>query len=272
MIEAHGSLPDSAYWEYYFNIYGDTQAMAIRRQGDQHPDVASLAKLLAEVDEDAEALTPEWWIGLWSIEEGDTYERAYARSQWDQEFGGEVGDHLDRDLVAADLERLISGSERVKTHVDKHIAHSEDPGPEPKDPGPAPARCDRPDRRGIQALLPAVHGREHGHAGAGHPARLAGALPRALDSPQPLGARVEAGGKAPGRSRRSLIEPGSGRAQRRVFAKAYDPAGTAPGITLRRNEWRQTVGQEATLAGSAWAASWSLWGSSSCSCGASCSE
>jgi hypothetical protein len=141
VIADHGSLPDSAYWEHYFDIYAETQAMAVRRQADLHPDVASLAKLLSQVVEDAKALTPEWWIDLWNIDEGDDYERAYARRQWDDEFGGEVGVHLDPAIAATDFERLRAGSEAVKDHVDKHIAHSEDPGPEAKDPGSTPAEA-----------------------------------------------------------------------------------------------------------------------------------
>jgi hypothetical protein len=39
------------------------------------------------------------------------------------------------------LARLIEGSEQVKKHVDKHIAHSEDRGPDPKDPGPTPVEA-----------------------------------------------------------------------------------------------------------------------------------
>ena len=81
VIAAHGSLPPSAYWEHYFNIYAETQAMAVRRQADLRPDVASLAKLLSEVTEDVKELTPERWIGLWDIHENDDHERAYPRGQ-----------------------------------------------------------------------------------------------------------------------------------------------------------------------------------------------
>ena len=135
IIGEHGELPPSAYWEHYFDVYAETQASAVRRQADLHRDVASLGKLLSEVSDDVKQLTPEWWIGLWSIDEGDDIERAFARRQWDGVFGGEVGVHLDPAIPTADLDRLIEGSEAVKRHVDKHIAHSEDPGPEPKDPG-----------------------------------------------------------------------------------------------------------------------------------------
>jgi hypothetical protein len=137
VIQAHGPLPPSAYWEHYFDIYAQTQAMAVRRQADRHPNAVSLAKLLSEVTEDAEELTPEWWIGLWDIPEDDEYERAYARGQWNDEFGGQVGNHLDPAVPAADLKRLHEGSKAVKKHVDKHVAHSEDPGPLPRDPGSA---------------------------------------------------------------------------------------------------------------------------------------
>jgi hypothetical protein len=141
IIEAHGSLPDSAYWDYYVKIYAETQAMAVRRQADLHPDVASLAKLLSDVAGDAKRLAPEWWVGLWNIDEEDDYERTYARGQWDAEYGGKIGVHLDPAIPANDLYRLIEGSEKVKKYVDKHIAHSEDPGPAPKDPGPTPAEA-----------------------------------------------------------------------------------------------------------------------------------
>ena len=192
IIEAHGSLPPSAYWEHYFDVYAETQAMAVRRQADTHPDVASLGKLLSEVSEDVKQLTPEWWIALWSIGEDDDYERAFAHRQWDDEFGGQVGVHLDPAIPAADLKRLSNGSRAVRKHVDKHIAHSEDPGPIPKDPGVmAPEDTlelsevhDAIDVIGEAAhpLLLAIRGGGHGRPGAGDPARLARALPGTVDS------------------------------------------------------------------------------------------
>src|SRR6185503_12401717 len=119
------------------DIYAATQAMAVRRQGDLDRRVASLARLLSQVAKHAELLTPEWWVGLWNIEAEDGYERAYARGQWDDTFGGKVGVHLDPAIPRGDLKRLRDESEIVKKYADKHIAHSEDPGP-PQDPGAAP--------------------------------------------------------------------------------------------------------------------------------------
>jgi hypothetical protein len=36
IIVAHGSLPDSYFWEYLRDTYGPTQAVAVRRQADTH--------------------------------------------------------------------------------------------------------------------------------------------------------------------------------------------------------------------------------------------
>jgi hypothetical protein len=137
VIRAHGSLPDSAYWQYQIDIYAATQAIAVRRQGDLDPRVASLAKLLSEVANRAELLTPEWWVGLWNIDATDDYEFAHARSRWKTSFGGELAVHLDPAIPRRDLRRLRNESKAVKKYVDKHVAHSEDPGP-PQDPGAAP--------------------------------------------------------------------------------------------------------------------------------------
>jgi hypothetical protein len=139
VVQAHGALPDSAYWQHYFDVYADTQAMAVRRQGDLDYRVASLARLLSEIAGNPELLTREWWLSLWNIETGDDHERAFAAGQWDSSFGGDVGEHLDPALPTKALERLRDESEVVKKYVDKHLAHSEDPGPQPKDPGPSEA-------------------------------------------------------------------------------------------------------------------------------------
>jgi hypothetical protein len=65
----------------------------------------------------------------------DEEDRGFARRQWDENYGGETGAYLDPVIPAKDLLRLLDGSKPVKTHVDKHIAHSEDPGLTPEDPG-----------------------------------------------------------------------------------------------------------------------------------------
>jgi hypothetical protein len=48
---------------------------------------------------------------------------AWARQHWAEEFAGEVEDHLDPRIPAADLERMIEAVASVKTLVDRHLAH-----------------------------------------------------------------------------------------------------------------------------------------------------
>jgi hypothetical protein len=114
--------------------------MAVRRQADLDPRVASLAKLLSEIRKSPELLTRDWWVGMWNIDDdAEPHKRTYATGQWNDSFGGDIGGYLDPSIPTRDMNRLRKQSEAVTKYVDKHIAHSEDPGPESKDPGPAPA-------------------------------------------------------------------------------------------------------------------------------------
>jgi hypothetical protein len=116
-------------------LRSERQASAVRRQADTHRDVASLAKLLSEVRDDCGHLTAEWWVGLWKLGDGgaprarrvrkDDGSRSVAQALW-----GSVG--LDPDIPATDLDALRHASATVIKHVDRHIAHSEDPGPVPE--------------------------------------------------------------------------------------------------------------------------------------------
>ncbi len=121
IIKENGNLPDSVFWQYHRDLYGITQAIAIRRQADLHPDVASLAKLLMELRDNPERVTPALWLNLWDGPD----DAAYARRQWDKEYGGEVGNHLDPAMPAADYGELIAAAASVKDCVDKHVAHAD---------------------------------------------------------------------------------------------------------------------------------------------------
>lgn len=121
IIKENGNLPDSVFWQYHRDLYGITQAIAIRRQADLHPDVASLAKLLMELRDNPERVTPAFRLSLWD----DPDDAAYARRQWDKEYGGDIGDHLDPAMPAADYEELIAAAASAKDYVDKHVAHAD---------------------------------------------------------------------------------------------------------------------------------------------------
>jgi hypothetical protein len=125
IIQAHGSLPDSYWWEFMLDTYITTQAVAVRRQADTHRDVASLAKLLEQMSADAGRVTRDFWLDLWREEDGtlDAWNRRDAEEQWAEHWGG--GATLDPAVPAGDLAALQKSAASVTGFVDKHIAHAE---------------------------------------------------------------------------------------------------------------------------------------------------
>jgi hypothetical protein len=123
IIEDNGSLPDSAYWAYHFDVYAATQAVAVRRQADRDHRVASLGRLIEEIRDEPSRLTLDWWLGLWGPDEWD---REFASGRWATDFAGDVGEHIDPAIPAVHLEQLTRAAESVKRYVDTHIAHAED--------------------------------------------------------------------------------------------------------------------------------------------------
>jgi hypothetical protein len=127
IVDDHGSLPPSHFFSYLTDWYASTQATAVRRQADTHPQVESLGRLLKEIRDDPGRLTRDRFVDQY-----DTLNARRGREAWDEKFGGEVGTHVDPGIVAAGLDALVSAADRVKQHVDKHVAHAdEDPLSEP---------------------------------------------------------------------------------------------------------------------------------------------
>lgn len=122
IIEDHGELPDSYWWEFMLDTYVVTQAVAVRRQADTHPDVASLGKLIQEIRDDASLIRREFWIGLWGSDEDWKWQ---AERGWAEQYAGSVGDHLDPAIPAADFDALTDAAASVKAYVDQHVAHAD---------------------------------------------------------------------------------------------------------------------------------------------------
>ena len=120
IIEEHGDLPDSAFWQYHRDLYAVSQAVAVRRQADLHRDTASLARLLVEIRDDPQ----ETYARVLDSPLGSRI-RAICTASMGLDDGGRTGDHLDPAIPAADLERLLSAAANVKDYVDKHVAHAD---------------------------------------------------------------------------------------------------------------------------------------------------
>lgn len=118
IIDDHGTLPPSVYWQYHLDVYMDSQLIAIRRLADTRRDTASLARLIAEVKRGAVHLTRDRWLDL-----DDSQDDSFAHRDWATQFGGSVETHLDPTIPENDLDRLVSESSNLTEFVNEHIAH-----------------------------------------------------------------------------------------------------------------------------------------------------
>jgi len=123
IIENNGQLPDSYWWQFMWETYAVTQAVAVRREADIHKDVASLGKLIQEIREDPSRITRDFWIGLWDDDDEPTL--MHAQRAWAKQYGGGTDIHLDPAIPSADSDTLAAAASRVKTYVDKHVAHAD---------------------------------------------------------------------------------------------------------------------------------------------------
>jgi hypothetical protein len=123
ILEENGRLPESYWWKFMLDTYGQAQAVAIRRQADTHRDVASLGSVLTELQEDPALVTPAFWVGLWDAP--DEYDLRYAEGQFAENYGGGIGTHLDPAIPAADFDALTAAAAEVRNWVDRHVAHAD---------------------------------------------------------------------------------------------------------------------------------------------------
>jgi hypothetical protein len=121
IIDAHGSLPGSYFWQYLTESYSHTQAVAIRRQAVPDTDSRNLGQLIREVAGDPTLITREFWIGTQDTE--DPFDLTLAEQNWQKRGGG--GDYLDPAIPEADLDHLTAAAAEVKRYVDENVAHSD---------------------------------------------------------------------------------------------------------------------------------------------------
>jgi hypothetical protein len=117
----------SYFWDFLFRTYSKNQAVAVRRQADTRPHVATLGRIIHEIAAQPDLITREFWVGLWGSPENPPDEREHMKGvgekAWDEHYGGETGDYLDPSIPGGDLAKLRHGSRRVKDYVDRNVAH-----------------------------------------------------------------------------------------------------------------------------------------------------
>jgi hypothetical protein len=125
VVEIAEANPDvrerpSAFWDFWGQTYAATQAIAIRRQADTHRHVCSLALVIKQMRNNAQALTRDSYVSLWDQDDELLVQRAHQG--FNQLAGGAYG-HLDPDIPRADLLALQAAAKRVRRYTDEHIAH-----------------------------------------------------------------------------------------------------------------------------------------------------
>lgn len=120
-IRENGELPPSYLFEYLRDTYAHSQAIGIRRQVDVSSgrnEVATLTDLLTKIRDNAGIVTLERFSSLYT----DDFMREYAASDFARVAGG---GELSSATVEEDLQRIKSGTKRVKKYVNKRLAHYE---------------------------------------------------------------------------------------------------------------------------------------------------
>jgi hypothetical protein len=64
IIVANETLPPSSWWEFISDLYGSSQASAVRRLVDPHDNGVSLRRMLDEMMQEPHLLTFDYFIGL----------------------------------------------------------------------------------------------------------------------------------------------------------------------------------------------------------------
>jgi hypothetical protein len=121
IIAENDDLPPSVFYSYLHTTYANTQTIAIRRQldtrGDDH---VSLARLMKEIEAEPERLTRERFL--------QTHAFGFpprTSEDWDRNFAGDTGDHVDPVIVAADRADLDAATTPHKLWANLRVAHAD---------------------------------------------------------------------------------------------------------------------------------------------------
>lgn len=118
-INSNPKIPNTLAISYLATTYSQSQAVAVRRLVDSGNDVLSLARLLKSIATTPQLITRESWIS----QHPQGLDLEFAGPEWDSEFGGSVSVYADPKMVESDLRDLLAEADRVKTLVDKVVAH-----------------------------------------------------------------------------------------------------------------------------------------------------
>lgn len=100
-------------------IYIQAVSVGVRRQTDGRQDVLNLRRLMQDVQRNPEALSRDAWLATWG--EIGPRERELANEDFDAFSAG--GDHVDPEMVRADIAALGEAVEQARVFVNNQVAH-----------------------------------------------------------------------------------------------------------------------------------------------------
>ena len=123
VVKANRAIPQPNHvMDFIRELYGVAVAVGIRRQSDadRQGRVANLRHVISDICEHPGVITRASFVARY-----EEFMREVGHKTFDG-FAGAGGAQIDAGIVAADLEKLDAATEKVKTFVDKHLAHSDD--------------------------------------------------------------------------------------------------------------------------------------------------
>lgn len=109
----------SSWWDYHRDMYAITQAVGVRRQADVDRDVASLAKIISEMQHHGHHYTLDDFLGQWHTNDPYLVQKATETFR-----GFSVdGQRFSPDVAKADYLQLREDAKRITDYVNEHVAH-----------------------------------------------------------------------------------------------------------------------------------------------------
>lgn len=121
-------IPGSAILDYWAGNFATSQAVAVRRQTDSNGRSITLARLLAELRGNSNAISRSWSVGQfpWGMQGlGDRQFDVWAYLDPDHPAADEAGDGLSTRVIDRDIQLLHDVAEPIRRYVDTHLAHAD---------------------------------------------------------------------------------------------------------------------------------------------------
>jgi len=119
-------------WDWLSRNYVAAAAMSLRRELDKRAGAKNLRHLLHDIEGRPTVLSRERYEAMWPLNGADSKAREFQAMQRDRSFNrfqlvknprDSALDHIDPNMVKADLNNLSAETEKVRAYIEKAVAH-----------------------------------------------------------------------------------------------------------------------------------------------------